>query len=110
MELVPSNPAEGKYMMSNGTVISYDDTRFWEVLFGGDQLTVARIRGTQALRDTEETARDRLEGIIPVVEDWHTRMTFMKVQCHDIYTVAYCYIIQVAIRLTCIEIVVNTLL
>ena len=79
MKLVPSLSAEGKYTLSNGEVISFDDTRFWEVLFGGDQLTVARIRGTQALRDTEETALNRLQGIVPIVEDWHTRMTFLKV-------------------------------
>lgn len=79
MKLVPSFSAEGKYTLSNGEVISFDDTRFWEVLFGGDQLTVARTRGTQALRDTEETALNRLQGIVPIVEDWHTRMIFLKV-------------------------------
>ena len=71
---------EGKYTLGNGTTITFDDTRLWEVLFGGDQLTVARIRGTQTLRDTEESPGDRLEGVIPVVEDWHTRMTFLRVQ------------------------------
>ncbi len=80
MELVPTLSCEGKFTLGNGTTITFDDTRLWEVLFGGDQLTVARIRGTQTLRDTEESPGDRLEGIIPVVEDWHTRMTFLRVQ------------------------------
>ena len=60
-------------------MVEFDDTRFHSVLFGGDQLTVTRIRGTQTLRDTQDKAIDRLEGVIPVVEDWHTRMTLMKV-------------------------------
>ena len=42
-------------------------------------LTSARIRGTQALRSTEDKAVERLEGIVPVTEDWHSRMTLMKV-------------------------------
>ncbi|XP_064385649.1 uncharacterized protein LOC135334421 isoform X3 [Halichondria panicea] len=81
MELVPALSCEGKFTLGNGTTITFDDTRLWEVLFGGDQLTVARIRGTQTLRDTEESPGDRLEGIIPVVEDWHTRMTFLRECC-----------------------------
>ena len=39
MKLVPSLSAEGKYTLSNGEVISFDDMRFWEVLFGGSMNT-----------------------------------------------------------------------
>lgn len=52
---------------------------FFKILFGGDYLTAAHIRGMQALRATEDKAIDRLEGVISVVEDWHTRMTLLKV-------------------------------
>lgn len=52
---------------------------FFRILLGGDQLTVAHVRGTQALRATEDKAIDRLEGIIPIVADWHARMTLMIV-------------------------------
>ena len=48
-------------------------------MFGGDQLTVARIRGTQALRNTQDKASDHLQGLIPVVEDWHSRMPLVDV-------------------------------
>ena len=41
---------------------------------GGDQLTVARVRGIQALWQAQDRPVDRLEGLIPVVEDWHARM------------------------------------
>ena len=57
----------------------FDDSQFHSNLFGGDQLTVARIRGVQALRDTQDKKVDRFEGLVPVIEDWHSRMTFMKV-------------------------------
>lgn len=79
MTLVPTLPAEGLLKLPNGTSINYDDTKFHPILFGGDQLTVARMRGTQALRDTQDKRVDRLDGVIPVVEDWHTRMTLLKV-------------------------------
>lgn len=46
---------------------------------GGDQLTVARARGTAALRATHDSPTERLNGIIPVIEDWHVRLTLMKV-------------------------------
>ena len=79
MTLVPTLFSEGQYNLPNGCSLSFDNTRFFPVLFGGDQLTEARMRGTQALRDTQDKPFDRLEGVIPVVEDWHTRMTFLKV-------------------------------
>ena len=47
-----------------------------------DQVTAVRMRSTQALRDSHDNAIDRLEGLIPIVEDWHTRLTLMKVHCY----------------------------
>ena len=87
MELVPFRAAEGHFTLPNENIITFDDTQFWRVLFGGDQLTVARMHGTQALRDTQDT-QDQLEGVIPVVEDWHARMTFLKVDTALIYFTA----------------------
>ena len=80
MTLVPSTAAVGHYSLPNGDDMEFDDTKFHQILFGGDQLTVAWMRGTQALRDTQDKPIDRLEGVTPVVEDWHTRMTLMKVR------------------------------
>ena len=79
MKLVPTVEATGHLQLSNGSILDFDDTRFYSILFGGDQLTVAGIRGTQALRDTQDKAVDRLEGVTAVVEEWHVRMTLMKV-------------------------------
>ena len=55
---------------------------FYKLLLSGDQLTAARIRGTQALHATQDQNVDRLDmwrfqcvhhhvkGLIPVAEDW----------------------------------------
>ena len=49
------------------------------ILFGGDQLTVCRNRGAQAARCNDDVAIERLDGITPVTEDWHARLTLMRV-------------------------------
>ena len=78
MKLVPTVKAVGHLQLPNGSVIHFDDTRFFPILFGGDQLTIARIRETQALSHIQGRRCNRFEGVIPVV-DWHTRMTLLKV-------------------------------
>lgn len=47
MTLVPTR----KLISPNSDVISVDNTQPHAILFGGDQLTVARMCGTQALRE-----------------------------------------------------------
>jgi len=79
MQLVPTVEAELKLNLPIGGEVTLDDTHFHNILFGGDQLTAARIRGTKALRDTQYRRVDRFDGITPVIEDWHARMTLMKV-------------------------------
>ena len=54
-------------------------TTFCHVLFGGDQLTVAHARGAQTVLGNSHNESDCLEGLVPVVEDWHAKVTFMKV-------------------------------
>ena len=83
ISLVPTVSADGQLLLPNGSIEDFDDSRFHSILFGGDQLTVARIRGVQALRDTQDKKVDRFEGLVPVIEDWHSRMTFMKVNLNN---------------------------
>ena len=83
MSLVPTLPSVQQLVLPNGSEIEVDNTKFHSILFGGDQLTVARIRGAKVLRDTHDTPTDRLEGVLPVVEDWHARMTLLKVSLFD---------------------------
>ena len=44
---------------------------FSPVLLGGDQLTAARVRGAKKTKVSDEVPANKLEGIIPVAEDWH---------------------------------------
>lgn len=43
------------------------------------QLTVARVRGAQKLRCNEFTPADRLEGVIPFSQDWHSFVACLEV-------------------------------
>ena len=49
------------------------------VLFGGDQMTAARARGSQRIRTNSERGKDRLEGLKPVCEDWHAKLCLLGV-------------------------------
>jgi len=69
----------GVDIVPNGSEITFDDTHFFRILLRGNQLTVVRVHATQALLATEDKAIDRLEGILPIVADWHARMTPMLV-------------------------------
>lgn len=87
MKLVPTLKADQHVFLSNGSVIDIDNTQFFPIYFGGDQLTVARMHGIQALRDTHDTPLDRCEGVTPVIENWHARMALMKVRLHIIFMI-----------------------
>jgi L1 cell adhesion molecule like protein len=50
-----------------------------KILFGGDQLTAARARSAIRNVDNGDTASSKLSGLIPVIEDWHTKMTVLVV-------------------------------
>lgn len=49
------------------------------LLLGGDQLTAERARGACRVRQNSQSAAGRLEGIIPVAEDWHAKVCFLEV-------------------------------
>jgi len=55
-----------------------------QLLLFGDQLTVERARGAMVLRSLHEHAINRLEGFVPVIADWHARMTLVKVNCSTV--------------------------
>ena len=79
MSMVPTLHNEECVPLSDGNTVTVDKTSFHKVLLGGDQLTAARVRGTKSLKQIETRAVDRLQGLIPVVEDWHARMAFVTV-------------------------------
>lgn len=42
-------------------------------------LTAARARGSKDIRTNSIRGKDRLDGIVPVVEDWHAKVCFLEV-------------------------------
>ena len=55
------------------------EQKMYKILFGGDQLTVERAQNIQRVRDNSDTASHRMDGLVPVSEDWHSKMCFYKV-------------------------------
>ena len=49
------------------------------LLFGGDQLTTERARSCRRSRSNADEAESKLQGLIPVVEDWHSKVALLKV-------------------------------
>ena len=58
--------------------------KFHYILFGGDQLTVERAMGAKKERNNENRGVDRLEVMIPVIEDWHTKVCLLKVRMSNL--------------------------
>ena len=48
-------------------------------LFAGDQLTTERARTVTNVLSNSDSPSSRLEGLIPVTADWHTKMCLYKV-------------------------------
>ena len=48
-------------------------------LFGGDQLTVERAYGGKKERKNESRGKYQLDGLVPVVEDWHAKVAELHV-------------------------------
>ena len=52
------------------------------MLFGGDQLTAARARGVKTAMSNSCSAVMRLQGLVPVIEDWHAQVVLLEVCTH----------------------------
>ena len=71
------------------------------ILFGGDQLTAARVRGAQDAKCNSTSSDKRFDGIVPVIEDWHTKVVILEVcqfctqVCTSIYVVCHSGFINV---------------
>lgn len=75
---------------TNGDHLEMTKTSFHTVLFGGDQLTAKRSRGSQMIRSNSITSSQQISDLLPTAEDWHTSYAFL------IY--AQCTCVQMSIR------------
>ena len=76
---VPSAPTTSRIHLESGETLEHRDAKLHPILFVGDQVTVARARGAQAIRASHDSNADRLMGLIPAVADWHTRVILLEV-------------------------------
>ena len=81
---VPSQALEKVLLYLMGRK-SHVVTTIVPVLLGGDQLTVTRAHGAQAIRSSHDNATERPSRVIPVFEDWHARQTLMEVNLDICY-------------------------
>lgn len=56
------------------------DVKCHSVLFAGGQLTVKQARSARAQRNNSENARGKLEGFVPLAQDWHAGLCFLQVR------------------------------
>ena len=61
----------------SGTEVSRDVVH--KILFGGDQLTRKRAESAKEGRRNSITAPTKLDGFVPVCEDWHAKKIFLEV-------------------------------
>jgi hypothetical protein len=76
---VPSVSITEEITLSTGDTVTVEKMRMHRILVGGDQMTAARARSAIDAKSNGQTSAQRLEGIIPVFEDWHTKGNFMGV-------------------------------
>lgn len=83
---VPTKAHQKTYHLDNEDLVCEEGLHH-RILFGGDQLTVRRSRGAQAARSNDDRTLHayRLDGPVPVTEDWHARMTLLRVSSHELF-------------------------
>ena len=82
-QYVPMKPSTNMVYIPTTNEIAMEESAIYQsILFGGDQLTVARARGSITAMANSTTPIKRLEGIIPVIEDWHTLVVLLQVNKH----------------------------
>ena len=95
---VPTITTKERMILPDGEEYNYEEDNMMEVLFGGDQLTVTRARSAIGIRRTHESNKEKLLGLIPVIEDWHARQTLMQVSMTSFIPVI-CYVRSLALLL-----------
>lgn len=81
-EYVPSVETEASLLVeSSGERVNVLTSESHKILFGGDQLTVARSRSAIRNVANGESSSAKLLGLVPVIEDWHTKLTVLTVSC-----------------------------
>lgn len=79
-EYVPTYTTTSRVTVPGGEEVTVTNDHFYETIFGGDYLTAARARGCQRIRKNSERGKERLQGLKPVCEDWHSKLCVLGVR------------------------------
>lgn len=71
---------EDRFITKIGKKVQVPAALLYPLLIGGDQLTAARGRGAKKDKVHADSPMSGLEGLIPVAEDWHTKVTLLEVR------------------------------
>lgn len=77
-EYVPILTKKKEETCSAGNV-TIEEALIYIILMAGDQLTSARIRGAQGIRQNASNAKLRLEGLEGIPLDWHAKLNLLQV-------------------------------
>ena len=64
---------------STGEFLHTEVVDHHKILLGGDLLTSFRVRGVQRLMRYSDNVDLQCSGLIPISEDWHTKMNLLEV-------------------------------
>ena len=78
-QYVPMVSVSKEQSISTGEIVQVEKATVHPTIICGDQLTAARARGAIKVKINSETAALRLAGIIPAIEDWHTKVILLEV-------------------------------
>ena len=76
---VPVKDVQRELSVPGEEKIVVNDQQYLTIPVGGDQLSVARARGAQLIRSNSECSKEKLEGMLPVAEDWHAKLCLLEV-------------------------------
>ena len=78
MEYVPFvTTVDGVVDPDTEETVTLTSHKFHRVLCGGQ-----RVRGCKRTKSNSNTDRERLQGLEPVVEDWHSKVALLKVRMY----------------------------
>ena len=73
---------DAQFVSSIGESVQVPKASLHPILFGGDQLTAARGRGAKKAKVHSDSPATRLDGLVPVAEDWHAKLTVLEVRMY----------------------------
>ena len=77
---VPAETVTLNLTLPTGGSKPLNSENFHRILLGGDQLTAACTRSGCEARVDHGSSQRRLCGVLPVIEDWHSKMCYLKVR------------------------------